>query len=289
MNPVDVGAASGYNGCMTQQKGLSRDRLVQLYKQERSISGVARVLKCSRKAVTNAMAQFDIEYDKVPRKYVMNDHFFDEAIESEEQFYWAGFLAASAGVTEMGSTGPTYRIEMNLALKDRDQLDAFMRSIGTDTPVKEKELFLHGGAYPIVKTVVNSKYLVQDLKRFNIGPRKRQNFHLPTWMLHHQLLRHFIRGYVDGVGNFYNSPNVYFRTSGTFKFRNQLSEILNRLKLQKKPNIEQNSYGRIEIHDRLDVNKVAHYLYDDCNFFMQRKLDAALHGACYESRDSDTI
>src|ERR1035437_7947582 len=56
---------------------------------------------------------------KDQRKYIVNDYFF--STDTEESFYWAGFLAAD-GCVQKGINSDTYYISLTLSLKDKEHV-----------------------------------------------------------------------------------------------------------------------------------------------------------------------
>lgn len=255
---------------------FSKEQLFDLYAEEKSIAGVARILDCSPKVIRTAMKRFDLQYEKVSRKYAINHHFFSPDQESEAQFYWAGFLAANANITRVGG----YRIEMNAGFRDAPHLKQMLRAFGSDAPVKEVWATIRDNPYKQARVVISSKYMIQDLERFNVVPKKKHIYEMPSWLVKHKLIRHFLRGWVDGIGNFYTINGVKeFRTRGTEQFLTQFKDILARNIRLDNPDVSILSVGknikmlRYCIHK--DVIKIGHYLYDNASHLMLRKMDAA--------------
>jgi hypothetical protein len=257
------------------RKDISKEQLIDLYEGLGSISGIAATLGCSNKAVTNAMKRYGVEYESSPRKYSVNHHFFDPVNETESQFYWAGWLCASANITKTSSGTRAYRIELNLGLQDKEHLQKLALALGSDAPIKIVNVSLRDTTYQQVRLLISSKYLVNDLARFGLLPNKKFTFFIPDWLLTHELIHHFLRGWVDGKGNFYLiEKNREFRTSGTFKFLEQVTLLFNEnLPLSKPISVSDmgQGLGKIRCTNNNDVMIIHHYLYDDASVYLTRK------------------
>ncbi|HLG28243.1 MAG TPA: hypothetical protein VI423_10695 [Paenisporosarcina sp.] len=279
---------------VTRKHEIAKDQLLYLYTEYGTIAAVARALECSPKVVSAAMKRYDLDYERVPRKYAINHHFFYTDNECEAQFYWAGFLAANANVTRTSAGESAYRIELNTGFRDLPFLDKMVRALGSDVPVKEVWVKLRGQPYQQARVVLNSKYMIQDLQRFNVVPKKKHSYAMPECLLRHKMVRHFLRGWVDGTGNFYTRDDLReFRTRGTIHFLEQFRNVLNEnLDLRKKDAsiVQVNRYSgmlRYGMHD--DVMKIAHFLYDGATHLMERKKDAALFGIMDSDIDAEEL
>ncbi len=220
------------------------------------------------------------------RKYSLNHNFFSPTQESSPlQFYWAGFLAATANIIRVSGGDKAYRIEFNTGLKDKSHLEKMIKDFESDIPVREVSINLKRKQYHQLRLVISSKTMVLDLARFGLGIRKKSDYIMPNWMLQHDLVRDFIRGWIDGKGNFYTTKSIdsnnikerrEFRTSGPIQFLEQICTIFdNRLTLQtdKFPiTSEDDKIGKIRYLHQSDVEVIANFLYQDVVVAMDRKL-----------------
>lgn len=287
------GPGCGYHDSM-KRTDFSKEQLLDLYGAEGSIAGVARLLNCGPKVIRNAMQRYDLEYEKVPRKYSINHHVFHPDYENELQFYWAGFLAANANVTRTSGGECAYRIELNTGFRDMPFLDKMVSAFDSDVPVKEVWVTLRGRPYQQARVVLSSKYMVQDLARFNVVARKKRSYRMPEWLMTHKLVRHFLRGWVDGTGNFYTRDGLReFRTRGTMGFLEQFRSVLKmNLNLQRpdSPVLHVRKHTgllRYGLHE--DAMMIAHFLYDGAMHLMDRKYDAALLGIMDSDIDMEEL
>lgn len=251
---------------------LSKELLIDLYDSEGSVSGVARALGVSRKVVANAMKNLGVEYSSTYRKYSINDQFFSQSLEDENQFYWAGFLASSANIVVADS----YRIELNVALIDKPYLQKMVHDMDGNVPVRTAVVFLRGERYYEARTVISSKQLVHDLARFNVVPKKKRTYTMPSWLMQHRLLRHFLRGWFDGRGGFYKEKEE-FRTSGTQMFLEQVINCLTKHARVEKDHCTILPHDQdihwLRVYTSSEVGKIAKYLYHDATRYRDNRFE----------------
>lgn len=133
-----------------------------------------------------------------------------------------------------------------------------------------------------VKLSITSKQMIDDLQKFNIGPRKSLIYEFPKWLSHHFLVHHFIRGYIDGDGSYYiNTELSYDRVCcsirGTREFLTTLQRILDE-------NCEFNKVNRISMDTKVGqlrykgnnfISKIFDFLYHDATIYLPRKYEIA--------------
>ena len=209
------------------------------------------------------------------------DHGFFDAIDTEEKAYWLGFLAADGYVSDGDS------ISLRLQPMDAEHLYRFKYALKSTHPVTEysSQSTYHDRLVTSSDFTMGSARLVRGLSRNGVTPRKTFTLKWPE-QLGAELLRHFLRGMVDGDG----SLGSYVRKGrDTGKFithyafslissqefvegcQNYLVEVcgLGRTRLDPKkgsPGIATVRYG-----GRRQVERIFHLLYDDANVFLLRK------------------
>lgn len=266
----------------THKKHLDREALARLYQETQSLKEMASNLGCSIPTVRKYMLEYNIPFDPYPRRYSINRIFFSSMNDGEASFYWAGFIAANASVFHtMGAASSirgvekSYRISVNVALIDKEFLEQMRDALGSTAPVKIETVKQKNSEYTRASLIISSKDLVLDLMRFDILPKKKLTYKIPEWLLVHQDLRHFIRGWIDGLGGFSETVSGYrmFKTHGTIAFLEQLKIVLSKLNLNdsnRNITISKNSNSIIYVNNN-DLKKIAHWLYDNCQHFLERK------------------
>jgi hypothetical protein len=210
------------------------------------------------------------------------DHSFFDAIDSEEKAYWLGFLAADADVGDEG------RLSMSLKPSDREHLYRLKYSLKSTHPVTDytSNSGYHGRQVTFSVLDIGSSRLVRGLTLNGVGPKKTFALRWPSH-LEPDLLKHYLRGMVDGDG----SLTTYVRQSpdnGKLEMQYRFSLTSNTTfleecqrylveacdlrytKLARKrggnPNIATLPYG-----GRRQVERIFRLLYDDAGIFLLRK------------------
>jgi hypothetical protein len=142
------------------------------------------------------------------RIYSCRHDFFD-TIDGEEKAYWFGFIAADGCVHEN-------RLRISLSAKDADHLRRIRAAMESTRPVRVGPP--PKSAYPnspgVATLAIRSDRLIGGLARAGVGPRKSLTLRWPE-DLPEGLIRHFLRGYVDGDGCWSVRPDSYVRKDGT--------------------------------------------------------------------------
>lgn len=222
------------------------------------------------------MRKIGLDINK-PIKYNFNKNFFKE--ETEDSFYWAGFLAADGCITD------NKYLKIGLSIKDRLHLEKFKNIINASYPIKEKYIKVNNlnknwnNSISCEMNIYSEDYF-NDLQKFNIVPRKSLIYTFPDYVLNHKLCHHFMRGYLDGDGCFHFSKpkmkavQLRITIAGTEKFltnfKNKLNENcnLNDRKLRKNKNIY-----CLEYNGNLQCKRIVDYLYKDSTIYLDRKYD----------------
>ncbi len=122
-----------------------------------------------------------------PRKYTLNEEFFD-SIETEEQAYWLGFIAADGNIT---NSGGDYSLTVDLAIYDIAQLHLLRKCLGSDAQIS-------GPRKGCMRARFHSKTLIRSLENLGIYPDKSKT--IEPWKGPHNLMMHYWRGLFDGDG-----------------------------------------------------------------------------------------
>lgn len=213
-------------------------------------------------------------------KYSCDHYFFSK--DNERSFYWAGFIAADGCVYKKGNIK---RLVLSLAKKDLNHLLQFKNDIEFNgiisTSVSKHSLTNPKWNDSIKETIaISSLQLFEDLKRFNVVPNKTKSYTLPKWLHNHELVHHFMRGYVDGDGSFsYDKVRnrICFELRGTKEFLLDYQMILeNKLAIKSKVNVTTpDSTSKIKYSGKKIVPEIVKILYKDATVFLPRKYDIA--------------
>lgn len=270
---------------------VSKEILEEAYARLGTLKAVGFELKIDPESVSRYMEKFGLEYQhqiiyNVDHKFFLKDN--------EESFYIAGFIAADGCVKDRISSSGTIRPEMALGLSkdDKSFLEQLRQIMKAEVPIRD---FIVNNSKRNPKwndtwkseLVITSKQICEDLKRFNIVPRKSLTYTFPEWMRTHPLKHHFIRGYNDGDGSFYIpklaegkiTKQIYFSLRGTPIFLKNVRIILEQecnLEEREKEIRISSGHGVLEYGGNGIVGKIVDYLYKDATIYLPRKRDIAM-------------
>ena len=135
-----------------------------------------------------------------------------------------------------------------------------------------------------VRLLIKSQKIVDDLKDKGVVERKTNICKFPKDKIPYELIRHFIRGYMDGdgsVGKTRRECNGHeFNVSfiGTDDMLNSILDYLlennlinNRIKLQKRRKGQTVSY--IKIGGNYQVHRILSHIYNDSTYYLERKFN----------------
>jgi hypothetical protein len=206
-------------------------------------------------------------------KYTFDENYF-ETIDTEEKAYWLGFIYADGNVFIKNG----YRLTIGLQVQDYTHLLKFIKAIQSN-----HQLYFYTGPTNniLVRLVINSKKLCEDLIKLKCTPCKSLTLKFPTEeQVPISLMRHFIRGYFDGDGCLYT--NIKHKTNlslvGNFQFLTQYNDFLYRnlnIPHRKIDKHTDNCY-QVAHHATNTVLLLANYLYKDATIYLDRKFDKYL-------------
>ena len=236
------------------------------------------------------------------RKYKVNDNFFS-TIDQEDKAYLLGFFLAD-GTYDLGERCTnSYRFGIKLQKEDEEVVKFFRDAIIPDANVVYKECFIDKNNVKHKATAGirwTSKNMDNDLKKFNIFPRKTFDidFEFRFDLISNSLIWDFIRGFFDGDGQISYSNKTHqstFALYGTsYKFMYQLGELF-----ENEFNVEKRIEG-VKKKDmilytlRFSANgKRKEFLenlyikfYENKNYFLRRKQEKLLEYLLFKYRDN---
>lgn len=132
------------------------------------------------------------------KKYTCDETFF-ENIDTEEKAYWLGFFYADGYVTTSGKYN-NGTIGLTISEKDYGHLCKFKNSINATNPIKHyktgKSSFKQNVEY--CRLLIRSDKLYSDIVKQGVVEHKTNIITPPN--ISKDLVRHFVRGYIDGDG-----------------------------------------------------------------------------------------
>lgn len=247
-----------------QEAGIGRQ-----YRAGASFSVLAARHRTCLNTIQNALRRQGVRsrpHGEAERRYRYDDGFFDR-IDTEAKAYWLGFLAADGGVI-----GGCLSIE--LARLDRKHLVLFRSAMKGNCPVHDT---MRQDGRRFSHLSFSSRRLLAALERHTIVPRKTLTVRWPD--LSRPLLRHYLRGYVDGDGC-WSPKKPIFVLVGNLPFlracrsfaRAELDLPLTRFRRA----LSSPGIAYLQWQGRHQVRRLAEFVYRRATVFLPRKHRIAL-------------
>lgn len=242
---------------------LDLEEVKRIYGETQSQHEAAKILGCGRSKLQEFCAKHEIK-----RETKYNHDAFAKI--NEQSCYWAGFIAAD---------GCVYRNFLKIALQPRDHqhLSNLFHFLGS----QKKSQIKRGYA----RFTIRSKKIKEDLfTKFNITPKKSLTLQPPN-IIDNNLIRHYLRGLIDGDGCLYITTDNTLRlsiVSASEKMANWLVDIFNvnflncnaRIRLSKYEKTG-NTYYAVIVTKSQSVEDIIRWLYEnsDTKFRLERKFE----------------
>ena len=254
---------------------------------ERSLTKLGEKYGIKRQTISKQLKQQGIEVINYQNKSRLNEHIFD-SMDSEEKFYWLGFLFAYGNLSSTGN-----RIEVRLSLKDVKHLEKFRKFLCLTTEIRTG---ISNEGYQFCHLSVRNKHLWNTLNNLGCTPRKSLTLQFPNLKIfpNKNYILDFIRGYVDGDGCLTIFPNqrktserTVISLVGTESFLKTINTLFGNKGYitNKSCNNWENKAYQLSFSD-VPSRKLARYLYENATIYLQRKYDKYLEFCRIEEESS---
>lgn len=173
------------NSKLTEEQ---RQQIINDYRDGASIASLARSFPISESGIREMLKRRGVKLKGTNRIYSVDETYFD-VIDTEKKAYWLGFISADGHVDD-------YKVQIQLARKDKEHLESFKEDIQAGHPIKDR---LGQCNTPVSCIDIGSKKLSKALRRLGLDSNKTFNLE-PCKAVPEHLLRHYWRGAVDGDG-----------------------------------------------------------------------------------------
>lgn len=193
------------------------------------------------------------------------DIYFFDAIDTEEKAYWLGFLFADGAITQHKHS---YNVELSLKLGDKKHVEKFAKAVKKD--------YVNSNSTYRCRCILGSKHMFEVLSSYGCTPRKSLTLKFPdiTMFKYDHLIRHFIRGYIDGDGclsfSDKNHTTAYVSILGTEDFLNGIQKIYGSNK-KLHLNNKNNNVTKVLSFSGKKAFDFINYLYKDSTIYLDRK------------------
>lgn len=250
---------------------------------DRSVTKLADKYGLNRKTIYKYLKERGVEITNTRNKTPFNESFFDE-IDTEEKAYWLGFLYADGYIS-----AKEYRIGLSLSTKDIDHLIKYGKAINyskglnitTSHQFGSKSIYnKNGEVIQMCSTVIINEHMWNALNNKGCVSNKSLILTFPDESIFKDksLIRHFIRGYVDGDGTLglypHSKTNPNLEASliivGTKPFLEGVQKAIGiQGFLMQKKNCNKLTY-RLG-YGNSKAEKVAEFLYKNATIYLDRK------------------
>lgn len=218
--------------------------------------------------------------DFYSKKYYCNSKVFD-VIDTEEKAYWLGFLYADGCIVE---TENNLKLSLAISVNDIKHLEKFKDFMNTESPIHIYRAKGFDSEYCRIQ--ITDRYLCEQLIRKGMYIRKTEILTFPCF-LEESLIRHFIRGYVDGDGciTYYTNKNTSrlvfaLKICSTKEMLIEISAYLPKrndrsVTLEKRNKNNVNNYS-VSYGGNIQVKNMLDYLYGNSTIYLDRKYERYL-------------
>lgn len=192
------------------------DKCVEAFKKGMSLTKIAKEFHVNRTYLRNYILEKGYEIRNTHNESDIYSDIF-EVIDTEEKAYWLGFLYADGSLHyNDGTKKNKYIIEVALKKSDKghlEKLKTFLNARNKISPRKKTNSF---------RLTITNKKMYNDLIKQGCHPRKSLDMTFPgKEIVPDNLLKHFLRGYVDGDG--WVGIEHIPRKDGTVRVRGRMS------------------------------------------------------------------
>lgn len=207
-----------------------------------------------------------VKRHQMNRKYHYNQKLFGE-INTEHDAYFLGILMSDGWVED------EYQTRMvGLTMCDEEVIKNWKEYVNTDKPIKVLHPKNRKVAYNLS---LYSTEIVNNLKQWGVVPLKTKRTHIPN--INYDLIRHFIRGYLDGDGGIdhQNRTHVIRFASSSHKVLLEIEAHFIAMGLIRDKNyiskMKNQDCSNLRVCNKKEFMKVCEYLYKDATIYMTRK------------------
>jgi transposase len=267
-------------------------KMYDTYMSGKSIKEVSKVFSVSESCVQYNFAKRNLktrDRSTMNLKYHIDKHYFDK-IDTPNKAYILGLLYADG-------CHPSNKDAIQLALQEQDVgvLNLIKEELQTDRPL----YFVSSEYSPLTKhnqyrLDITNQHIARVLDSYGVHSRKSLTLEWPEWM-EQSLVRHFIRGYLDGDGCIYfnhKTSECKIYIASTENFCNSMKNVIFDL-ISVNTSITQASGGNkitkvLNIGGNRQVYKFLNWIYADADLLIERKYKKYLDFVNYYKDISNT-
>ncbi len=250
----------------------------------RSLTQIGKKYGVKRQTLSKYLKERGHDVINYQNRCRINENIFN-VIDSEEKAYWLGFIFADGCISS-----EDYRLEVNLSTKDLNHMLKLKTFLNYEEDIKISVV----NGFSVCRLAVRNKNLWNQLNSKGCTPRKSLTLKFPNKNIFESedLIRHFIRGYVDGDGSLgiYSRNNwLYEELSilGTEEFLTTLRTILTvsgYLRNKSCKNYENKAF--VLMFSNWKARVIARFLYENATIYLDRKYNIYINFCQLEEKSS---
>ena len=265
---------------------LALEEYLNTPETERSLTKLGEKYGIKRQTLSKHLKDKGYEVINYQNRIRCDETVFD-SINNEDSAYWLGFLYADGNISSTGN-----RLEVHLSIKDLNHLEKFRKFLKLQTEIRSG---IDSKGYGFCHLSIRNKHLWETLNNLGCVPNKSLILKFPKLSIFkgniQELVLHFIRGYVDGDGclctyKIKNSVQTQLSLVGTKEFLFDINKIFKNkgyIRSKSCENWENKSY---ELKfSTVPSRKIARYLYQDANIYLERKYNKFLEFCSLEDEN----
>ena len=262
-----------------KMQGISKEEIEKVYNEcGGSITKIAASFGITKTMMFKHLYRHGFH---TPTHHSCDHNFFSK--ETEQAYYWAGFIAADGSVNKNSLT-------INITATDEDHLRQFKKDIQASQEVSlrpARDVKFRDRIIKSKESVVINITSQQNVKvlreKFNIVPAKSLIYSVPEKLLSSPLIKHFMRGLIDGDGSWFYSnethgPKIRLNICGTKNVCESMHKVFFNNQLITNdcyPHQGSGNYWKLVFQSDHNLIKIRDFLYRDATVFLQRKFEVA--------------
>lgn len=160
------------------------------------------------------------------------------------------------------------RVIVKLQMIDNEHVKKFLAFMQSNMPVRIGYEIKNGKKYYYASAEIVNNYFVSRLISLGVGPRKTFILEFPD--IREDLIRHFIRGYVDGNGSIDVLRTSLQISCASLSFMEKLREYFSFARIANIEYVKHAKCMRLSYSGRTGL-KVLDWLYKDATIYLNRK------------------
>lgn len=258
-----------------EERELRRDKVIKLYRENKSINQIAKELKLSWETVKKDLIEKGINPVKTRNQFQLdngvNDTLFEE-INDNDSSYWLGFLYADGSIRKD-------RNEISLELQEKDikSIQDFHSYCNNKNSIRKHIIKRNNKEYVNYVSSFSNQNVKQNLIKLGCMPKKSLTLLCPTEdQVPQQFFYDFIRGYIDGDGYIQYDTNKHRYRIVILGTKEFLTGIMNRCEWFEYcsilPDKNSNIYS-LTISNKENVFKQLEKIYENSRYHLDRKFE----------------